>query len=74
MRLDKFLKVTRIIKRRTIAQELCDAKNVKVNGDAKKPSYEVKKGDNLEIKYYSCLLYTSPSPRDVEESRMPSSA
>ena len=35
---------------------MCDAKNVKVNGDAKKPSYEVKKGDNLEIKYYSNII------------------
>lgn len=53
MRLDKFLKVTRVIKRRTIAQELCDAGNVKVNGEAKKSSYAVKVGDILEIKYFN---------------------
>lgn len=53
MRLDKFLKITRVIKRRTIAQELCEAGNVKVNGDSKKSSYTVKKGDILEIKYFN---------------------
>lgn len=53
MRLDKFLKITRVIKRRTIAQELCDAGNVKVNGEAKKSSYAVKVGDILEIKYFN---------------------
>lgn len=53
MRLDKFLKVTRIIKRRTVAKELADNGNVKVNGDEKKSSYSVKKGDVLEIKYFS---------------------
>ena len=49
MRLDKFLKVTRIIKRRTIANELCDLGRVKVNGDVKKALYSVKDGDKLEI-------------------------
>lgn len=53
MRLDKFLKVTRIIKRRTVAKELADNGNVKINGDEKKSSYSVKKGDLLEIKYFS---------------------
>ena len=45
MRLDKFLKVTRIIKRRTVAKELADNGNIVVNGDIKKSSYDVKKGD-----------------------------
>lgn len=53
MRLDKFLKVTRIIKRRTVAKELADNGNVKINGDEKKSSYSVKKGDLLEIKYFN---------------------
>lgn len=53
MRLDKFLKVTRIIKRRVVAQQLCDAGNVKVNGDQKKSSYVVKALDTLEIKYFN---------------------
>jgi len=49
MRLDKYLKVSRIIKRRTVANELCDAKHVQVNGKAARASYEVKVGDVLEI-------------------------
>ena len=53
MRLDKFLKVTRIIKRRTVAKELADNGNIVVNGDVKKSSYDVKKGDIFEIKYFN---------------------
>ena len=53
MRLDKFLKITRIIKRRTIAQQLCDSDNVLVNGKAQKPSYSIKKGDELVVKYFN---------------------
>ena len=53
MRLDKFLKVTRIIKRRTVAKELADNGNIVVNGDIKKSSYDVKKGDIFEIKYFN---------------------
>jgi ribosomal 50S subunit-recycling heat shock protein len=49
MRLDKYLKVSRIIKRRTIANELCDAKHVTVNGKTARASYEVKAGDIIEI-------------------------
>ena len=49
MRLDKFLKVSRIIKRRTVANEACDAQRIKVNGKAARASYEVKLGDILEI-------------------------
>ena len=51
MRLDKFLKVSRIIKRRTIANEACDAGRVSVNGRAVKASYDVKVGDVLEIAF-----------------------
>lgn len=51
MRLDKFLKMARIIKRRTIANEAADAGRVSVNGKVVKPSYEVKVGDILEIKF-----------------------
>ena len=53
MRLDKFLKITRVIKRRTVAKELADNGNIIVDGDAKKSSYSVKKGDILEIKYFN---------------------
>ncbi len=49
MRLDKFLKVSRIIKRRTVANEACDAGRVAVNGKPARASYEVKTGDVIEI-------------------------
>lgn len=51
MRLDKYLKVSRIIKRRTIANEACDAGRVEVNGKAAKAGLEVKEGDIIEIKF-----------------------
>ncbi|MBE6827793.1 MAG: RNA-binding S4 domain-containing protein [Ruminococcaceae bacterium] len=51
MRLDKFLKVSRIIKRRTVANEVCDAKHVTVNGKTARASYDVKKGDVIEIQF-----------------------
>jgi len=49
MRLDKYLKVSRIVKRRTVANELCDAKRVQVNGRVARASYEVKIGDEITI-------------------------
>ena len=49
MRLDKYLKVSRIIKRRTVANEACDAERVVVNGKTARASYEVKIGDIIEI-------------------------
>ena len=49
MRLDKYLKVSRLIKRRTVANEACDAGRVSANGRPVKASYEVKPGDELEI-------------------------
>ncbi len=49
MRLDKYLKVSRIIKRRTVANEACDAGRVLVNGKTARASYDVKVGDILEI-------------------------
>ncbi len=49
MRLDKYLKVTRLIKRRTVANEACDAEKIVVNGRAARASYEVKVGDIIEI-------------------------
>ena len=49
MRLDKYLKVSRLIKRRTVANEACDAGKVVVNGKTARASYEVKIGDILEI-------------------------
>lgn len=50
MRIDKFLKVSRLIKRRTVAAEACDAGKVYVGGRAVKPSYVVKVGDEVEIR------------------------
>ena len=49
MRLDKYLKVSRLIKRRTIANEACDAGRVLVNGKPARASYDVKVGDILEL-------------------------
>ena len=51
MRLDKYLKVSRIIKRRTVANEACDAERVSVNGRQVKASYQVKVGDIIEIAF-----------------------
>ena len=49
MRLDKYLKVSRLIKRRTVANEACDNGRISVNGKVVKASYEVKVGDKIEI-------------------------
>jgi len=51
MRLDKFLKVSRIIKRRTVANDACDAERVTINGRPAKASAQVKEGDILEISF-----------------------
>ena len=51
MRLDKFLKVSRIIKRRTVANEACDLERVSVNGKPAKPSKELKEGDVISIRF-----------------------
>ena len=51
MRLDKYLKVSRIIKRRTVANEACDAGRVTINGRPAKASYDVKVGNILEIQF-----------------------
>ena len=51
MRLDKYLKVSRLIKRRTVANEACDGERVMVNGRTAKASYDVKIGDILEIHF-----------------------
>ena len=51
MRLDKYLKVSRIIKRRTVANEACDAGRVVVNGKVARASYDVKVGDVMEIAF-----------------------
>lgn len=51
MRLDKWLKVSRLIKRRTVANEACDNERISANGRVVKASYDVKEGDRLEIRF-----------------------
>ena len=56
MRLDKYLKVSRIIKRRTVANDACDAAHVTVNGKVAKASYDVKIGDVIEVGFGQRVL------------------
>lgn len=56
MRLDKYLKVSRIIKRRTVASEACDKKRVSVNGNQAKSGKDIKIGDVIEIRFGSNTL------------------
>ena len=56
MRVDKFLKISRILKRRTVAKHACEGNRVKANGKDVKPSYEVKVGDIIEIGFGSGTL------------------
>ena len=56
MRLDKYLKVSRLIKRRTVANEACDAQRIQVNGRVVKASYDVKTGDIIEIRMGEKIL------------------
>lgn len=56
MRLDKYLKVSRIIKRRTVAKEACDTGRVYINGRVAKPGTEVKANDIIEIRFGNRLL------------------
>ena len=51
MRLDKYLKVSRLIKRRTVANEACDAGRVVVNGKPARASYDVKEGDKISLRF-----------------------
>lgn len=73
MRLDKFLKVSRVIKRRTVANEAADGGRVAVNGKIVKPSYEVKVGDIIEIKFgdktskFEILQIPKVQTKDVSE-------
>ncbi len=51
MRLDKYLKVSRLIKRRTVANDACDSERISVNGKAAKASYNVKLGDEITVTF-----------------------
>ena len=66
MRIDKFLKVSRIIKRRTVANDACDGEHVVVNGKRVKASYNVKEGDIVEIIFGAKTLRFKV--RDVREN------
>ena len=66
MRIDKFLKVSRIIKRRTVANDACDAQHISVNGRVVKASYDVKVGDIIEITFGEKTLRVRVT--DVKES------
>lgn len=56
MRIDKYLKVTRLIKRRTVANDACDGERISINGKIVKPSKEVKIGDIVEISFGNRVL------------------
>lgn len=70
MRLDKYLKVSRIIKRRTVANEACDAGRVEVNGKPARASYDIKAGDVIKLtlgtspREYRVLLVTEHALKD----------
>ena len=66
MRLDKYLKVSRLIKRRTVANEACDSARVTVNGREAKASYQVKVGDVIEIAFGNRVLKVEVT--DVSEN------
>ena len=66
MRIDKFLKVSRIIKRRTVANDACDAAHISVNGRIVKASYDVKVGDVIEIAFGERVLRVRVT--DVKDS------
>ncbi|MBR7165306.1 MAG: RNA-binding S4 domain-containing protein [Clostridia bacterium] len=64
MRLDKYLKVSRIIKRRTVANDACSESHVTVNGKKVKPAYDVKIGDVIEVQFgeriFRCRVKDTP--------------
>ena len=66
MRIDKFLKVSRIIKRRTVANEACDAAHISVNGKTVKASYDVKPGDIIEVSFGAKTLKVKVT--DIKDS------
>ncbi len=74
MRLDKFLKVSRIIKRRTLAKEVCDAGKININGRIAKASTEVKAGDVLSLDYghriVKVRILSTPKTATVEAAKL----
>ena len=72
MRLDKYLKVSRLIKRRTVANNACDSEHVKVNGRDAKASYDVKVGDIIEITFGERVLRVKV--KDIKEHTLKNDA
>lgn len=74
MRIDKFLKMSRVIKRRTVANEVADNGRISVNGKIVKPSYDVKIGDIVEIQFgdkvskFEIISIPKVQNKDLEES------
>ena len=72
MRVDKYLKVSRIIKRRTVANDACDSSYIKVNGRVVKASYDVKLGDVIEVSFGSRVtafkVISVDEPRKKDEA------
>ena len=66
MRIDKYLKVSRLIRRRTVANDACDAEHISVNGRVVKASYDVKVGDIIEIAFGERVLKVRVT--DVKDS------
>ncbi len=74
MRLDKYLKVSRLIKRRTVANEACDNEHVIVNGKQAKASYQVKEGDIIEIGYGTRTLKVEVTAIDEHATKSSAAA
>ena len=72
MRLDKYLKVSRIIKRRTVANDACDGEHIIVNGRVAKASYDVKEGDIIELHLGAKVMKAKVT--DVREHSLKSDA
>ena len=72
MRIDKYLKVSRIIKRRTVAGDACNANHVSVNGRTVKPGYDLKIGDQIEVRFgeriFRCKVASMPEHIGKEEA------
>lgn len=72
MRIDKFLKISRIIKRRTVASDACSANHVSVNGKLVKASYDLKIGDEIEVRFgervFRCRVKAMPEHIGKDEA------
>ncbi len=69
MRIDKFLKISRVIKRRTVAQEACDGGRIEINGKPAKPSKEVKIGDMVKVSFGNRALLFEVLSTDEKQTK-----